>query len=132
MSGQKLLIVEDCEPVSHLLQAALVDHFPEVHAVPSLAAARRHLRLEEDPSVGLVICGQTLSDGTGEDFKLWLDTRRPPGAGRTPFVLIAGSQPGLRRAGAGYIILSKPFLVEDLLQAIREARLLAGGSAVVD
>ena len=126
MPGQNLLIVENCEPVARLLETALAEHFPEVCAVASLAAARRHVRLSTGGLPGLVICSHELPDGTAEDFRRWIETQGVRGARRVPFVLIAGSRPGFRRSGDGFVVLSKPFLVEDLLLAIREARAMTG------
>jgi CheY-like chemotaxis protein len=126
MSSEKLLIVEDCEPVAQLIATGLAGRFKEVFTAGTLAAARRHLRLAEGEPFGCVICTHALPDGDGGDFKDWLDQRNDEKNGRTPFILIAGSQPGLRHAEAGFVILPKPFLMSDLSQAVEDARTLTG------
>ncbi len=122
MSRQKLLIVENCEPVATVTAAALAGHFENTTAVGTLAEARR-LCLSAAVPFGLVICGEHLPDGLGSDFKLWLDEL--PGGFPAPFILTAGSLPGFRRLRGKLVILPKPFTIDELLDAIDEARVLA-------
>ena len=121
MSGHKLLIVEDFEPVAQVLRASLAEWFEPLHCVASLQAARA-LCLDGDTPFDLVICSLTLPDGAGEDLRAWLNERTPQ---RLPFIIIAGGLPGVRRSRTDFIILPKPFSMNDLLQSIDEARTLA-------
>ncbi len=78
--------------------------------------------LADDPGTfDLVICGLD-ADGTGDDLRRWLNARTPR---RVPFIIIAGSLPGVRRSRTDFVILPKPFCMKDLIQAIEEARTLA-------
>jgi DNA-binding response OmpR family regulator len=120
MDGQKLLIVEDCEPVAQLLAASLCARFVEIAFAPTLAAARRKVRLADMPTFDFVICSLTLPDGLGLEFKQWLDDY--DASRRLPFVLIAGTLPGLRHTQTDIVMLPKPFQVSELLRALDEAR----------
>ena len=120
MDGQKLLIVEDSEPVAQLLSASLSERFGEIRLAATLAVARRQFRLADGPPFDFVICGLTLPDGRGLEFKQWLDEYHT--ARRLPFVLIAGSLPGLRHPQSDVVMLPKPFQMAELLGAIAEAR----------
>jgi DNA-binding response OmpR family regulator len=122
MPGQRLLIVENYEPVAQVIATALAGDFQRIEIARSLTEARR-LRAALAKPFDLVICSHALPDGKGDDFKAWLDERAE--GQKLPFVLIAGSLPGLRRARSDFVILSKPFMMEELLQAIEEARSLS-------
>jgi DNA-binding NtrC family response regulator len=124
MSGQRLLIVENYEPVAQILATALADDFERIAIARSLTEARALHAQADGPLFDLVICSSALPDGQGTDFKEWLDARADTGQ-KLPFVLIAGSLPGLRRTRADFVILSKPFMMEELLQAIQEAKALS-------
>ena len=124
MSGQNLLIVENYEPVADVTAAALAEYFGTIAIAATLAEARRFCLASKAP-FDMVICSQALPDGQGADFKRWLDEL--PDQRRSPFVLMAGSLPGLRRAQSNFVILSKPFMIEELLQAIEEAREMTAG-----
>jgi DNA-binding NtrC family response regulator len=119
MAGQSLLIVESYESVAGVTAAALAEHFVKITIAGTLAEARR-LHLAAAAPFDLVICSQNLPDGLGSDFKRWLDELSSDH--QLPFVLMAGSLPGLRRSKSNFVILSKPFMIEELLQAIDEAR----------
>ena len=119
MRGSSLLIVESYESVAGVTAAALADHFEKITIAATLAEARR-LHLVAHPPFSMVICSQNLPDGQGADFKLWLDEQSSNQ--QMPFVLMAGSLPGLRRSRTNLVIISKPFMIEELLQAIDEAR----------
>lgn len=119
MAGQSLLIVESYESVAGVTAAALAEHFAKITIAGTLAEARR-LYLAADIPFDVVICSQNLPDGLGSDFKRWLDELAKDR--QLPFVLMAGSLPGLRRSKANFVIVSKPFMIEELLQAIDEAR----------
>ena len=120
MDGQKLLIVEDCEPVAQLLAASLTERFGSIAIVATLAAARRRFRLAETPPFDFILCSLTLPDGLGMEFKQWLDEYHAPR--RLPFVLIAGSLPGLRQPLSEVVMLPKPFQMAELLGALADAR----------
>ena len=124
MDGHKLLIVEDCEPVAQLLAASLSDRFEEIGIAATLAAARRRFRLEDGRPFDFVLCSLTLPDGLGLEFKQWLDEYQAPR--RLPFVLIAGSLPGVRPPRSDVVMLPKPFQMAELLHALTDARQRAG------
>lgn len=121
MLGRELLIVEDCEPVAQVLTVSLANLFETIHCVASLQAARA-LCLDGRVPFDLVLCNLTLPDGTGANFRTWLNEQT---LRRLPFIIIAGGLPGVRRSRSDFIILPKPFSMNDLLQSIDEARTLA-------
>ncbi len=123
MDGNKLLIVEDSEPVAQLLAMSLSARFGEIHFVTALAAARRRIRLVDGAPFDFVICGLTMPDGCGREFHRWLDAYHAPR--RLPFVLLAGSLPGLRRPASDVTLLAKPFQMAELTEALADARVRA-------
>lgn len=115
-----MLIVEHFSPVAQVLTSALEDFYPRIMVTSTLAETLR-LPVAREP-FDVVICDHTLPDGSGHEVKRWLDSQTPPGHRRSAFVLMAGSLPGFRRAmHADVVLLPKPFTIEDLFGAIREA-----------
>ena len=115
------MIVEDCEPVAQVLAVSLAEDFAPIRRAGTLAAARELWHADPE-AFDLIICGLDLPDGTGDDLRRWLNART---LRRVPFIIIAGSLLGVRRSRTDFIILSKPFCMKDLIQAIDEARTLA-------
>ncbi len=130
MDGNKLLIVEDNEPVAQLLAVSLSDCFTEIHFAPTLAAARRRFRLVDGTPFDFVICSFLLPDGAATEFQQWLDKYQAPR--RVPFVVLAGSLPGIRRPPSDTVLLSKPFQLTELREALTRARSQAGQGPPAD
>ena len=107
-----------------MLAASLAERFGAIGIVATLAAARRRFRLVEIPPFDFILCGFSLPDGLGLEFKQWLDGYHAPR--RLPFVLIAGSLPGLRQPLSDVVMLPKPFQMAELLGALADARRKAG------
>ncbi len=115
------MLVEDCEPVARVLAVSLAESFEPIQHVVTLAAARA-LWHADPGAFDLVICGLDLPDGTGDNLRGWLNART---LRRVLFIIIAGSLQGVRRSRTDFVILSKPFCMRDLVQAINKACIVA-------
>lgn len=121
LSSGRILIVEDDAALAELLRVHLANAGYEVVLAEEDAVAAGPALLQQAPKVDLAIVDAQLPYLSGVDLVATLiaDTTLPP----IPAVLITGHRHLSAHAETlGVPCLLKPFLVDDLLSVVRQAR----------
>jgi PAS domain S-box-containing protein len=118
--AERILVVEDEPTVAQLIADVMTE---EGHAVDTLLDSREALARLEDSSYGLVICDLKMPHLDGPGIYRTLVQRGNPAQHRILFVTGDTMSPRttefLKSSGVPY--LAKPFLVEELNEAVRQA-----------
>ena len=117
-----ILIVDDDEELSDMLQIAVRNFGYEAHAEPNPRGARKWLM--DHPGVLLIISDVMMPDGNGLDFCRWV--RAEPGLADVPIILCTGLKDDETMSDAlelGAVdFIRKPIHFEDLKAKIDRLR----------
>jgi two-component system NtrC family sensor kinase len=119
-AGQRILVVEDEPTVAELIADVMTE---EGHTVETLLDSRAALRCLEERNYSLVICDLKMPYVDGPALYRGLERRESPMQHR--LLLVTGDTMGPRTLeflkASGLPYLAKPFLVEELKEAVRQA-----------
>ena len=117
---ERILVVEDEPTVAELIADVLAE---EGHSVETLLDSRAALRRLEEQNYSLVICDLKMPYVDGPALYRALERRESPMQHR--LLLVTGDTMGPRTLeflkGSGLPYLAKPFLVDELKEAVRQA-----------
>lgn len=117
---ERILVVEDEPTVAELIADVMAE---EGHSVDTLLDSRAALRRLEEQNYSLVICDLKMPYVDGPALYRALERRESPMQHR--LLLVTGDTMGPRTLeflkGSGLPYLAKPFLVEELKEAVRQA-----------
>jgi putative two-component system response regulator len=108
-----VLVVDDDEPIRHLVRVVLRD----IAVVEQAGTASEALALAGNAVPSLVILDARLPDAAGLDVARTL--RAQPETKGTPIVLVTGDQVPADRSGDIDGYLRKPFDIEELRRCVR-------------
>ena len=127
--AERILVVEDEPTVAELIADVLTD---EGHQVDMFLDSREALRRLEEKNYALIICDLKMPHMDGPGLYRALVRRGSPSQHRILFVTGDTMSPRtfdfLKSSGLPY--LAKPFLVEELKAAVREALPSARGATI--